>query len=421
MARIRRHADLGTREARRRLRARKEPYWLVIEKGLSLGYRKSSEGGTWAVRRYDPGRRRHFEARLGTADDHRDADGADVLDFAQAQRKLLAEAHQEALRATGQLYTVADAVKDYIDYLHQHRKTAGDSEAKLRTYVLPQLGQRRVSELTEADIETWLAWALRRRRKSKNPQKDGAEPKEPPPASELAERQRRRKATLNRVINAFKACLKRAGAPEKVLQRLQKFRAVDSARLRWLTVDEATRLQNACSPDFRPLVSAALLTGCRAGELLSVRARDYDPHSKTLLIADSKSGKPRHVPLTDDGATLFENLTAGKPENGTLFFRADGTAWYRMAFVRAMRDACTRAKITPPATFHTLRHTYASHLVQAGVPLLFVASALGHSDTRMVEKHYGHLAPSHIADTIRANLRSFGAVVTSKLRNIRRA
>jgi hypothetical protein len=46
---VRRHADLGSREARRRLTVRSEPYWLVIERGLSLGYRKSNEGGAWIV------------------------------------------------------------------------------------------------------------------------------------------------------------------------------------------------------------------------------------------------------------------------------------------------------------------------------------------------------------------------------------
>ena len=53
---------------------------------------------------------------------------------------------------------------------------------------------------------------------------------------------------------------------------------------------------------------------------------------------------------------------------------------------------------------------YASHLVQAGVPLIFMAEALGHSDARMVTKHYGHLAPSHVADAIRAALPKFGPV-----------
>jgi integrase len=53
-------------------------------------------------------------------------------------------------------------------------------------------------------------------------------------------------------------------------------------------------------------------------------------------------------------------------------------------------------------TFHELRHTYASMLVEAGIPLFVVAHQLGHANTKMVEKHYGHLAPNYIADTIRA-------------------
>jgi integrase len=289
--------------------------------------------------------------------------------------------------------------------------------------VLPRLGERRVSELTEADVDTWLTWAFERRRKSKK--NHGDNDVTPTDGSavpdDTAERHRRRKATINRVINAFKACLKHAGAAETVLRRLKKFRSADSARLRWLTVDEATRLQNACAQDFRPLVRAALLTGCRAGELLALRAGDFDLRSRTILIADSKSGKPRRVPLTDDGMVLFEKLGAGKSESDRLFSRADGSQWYRMAVVRAMRAACAGGNVVPAATFHTLRHTYASHLVQAGVPLLFVATALGHSDTRMVEKHYGHLAPSLVADAIRAALPSFGGQTKGKVKDVRHA
>jgi integrase len=428
MARVRRNADLGSREARRRLKARAEPYWLVIERGLSLGYRKSNEGGAWVVRRYDAARRRHLEDRVGTADDYRDADGTDVLDFGHAQRKVLAEAKHGALLASGQLYTVAEAVTDYVEYLRTHRKSAKDTASKLKTYVSPDLGRKRVADLTNADFDTWLTWALKRRRKTKktraNDEAAGRQDDSSP--VELADRQRRRKATLNRVINALKGCLNHAHGAGKVpsrdaWSRLKKFRSADSTRLRWLTVDEATRLQNACTVDFRPLVRAALLTGCRAGELLALRSGDFDVRSKTLLIAGSKSGKPRRVPLTDDGIALFEDLTVGKPTGDLLFTRGDGSAWYRMAFVRTMRGACAGSKISPPATFHTLRHTYASHLVQAGVPLLFVASALGHSDTRMVEKHYGHLAPSQVADMIRANLPSFGGEPRANVRRIRRS
>ena len=396
---------------------------MTLEPNLALGYRKAAKGaGSWLTKRNvamppDAEHRKPWRSRpersLGIADDYRDADGSEVLSFAQAQRMALERAQHDALRSSGQLYTVADAVRDYTEFLRQHRKTADDSEAKLRAYALPLLADRRVAELTPANLDAWLKWALQRRRKAKKAHLNDEGAKVPLSGDELAERQRRRRATLNRVINALKACLNHAHAEGRVPSReawarLRKFRSADSARLRWLTVDEARRLQNACSADLRLLVRAALLTGCRAGELLAVRARDFDPRSKTLLIADSKSGKPRHVPLTDEGVSVFAGLIVGKPEGDRLFVRADGSDWYRMAVVRAMREACTGAKVSPPATFHTIRHTYASHLVQAGVPLLFVASALGHVDSRMVEKHYGHLGPSHVADMIRERLPRFG-------------
>ena len=66
-----------------------------------------------------------------------------------------------------------------------------------------------------------------------------------------------------------------------------------------------------------------------------------------------------------------------------------------------MNETCESASLEP-LTFHELRHTHSSGLVSLGVSLAFVASQPGHSDTRMVEKQYGHLAPSAMADAIRA-------------------
>jgi len=430
MARIRKSANLGTREARSALRARQEPYWHRIEQGLFIGYRKSKAGGRWIVRRYRTeaahGESRYSEKALALADDHRKADGLEVLDFGQAQRKILTEAAEQAIEASGQNYTVADAVRDYVDWLHRNRKSADATEVMLNAYVLSSsLAEKRLADLKPADFEAWLTWAQKRRRRTRR--KSAESPTGTPSTenkAEAAERLRRRKATLNRVINGLKACLNHAAGAGKAANadawaRLKKFRSADSARLRWLTVDEAQRLQNAAPPALRALVAAGLNTGCRAGELLALRAGDYDPRSRTLLIADSKSGKPRRVPLTDDGLALFEHLTAGKPEDESLFLRADGSPWYRVALVRAMRAACTAAKVRPAATFHTLRHTYASHLAQAGVPLMFVAEALGHADTRMVARHYGHLAPSQVADAIRGALPRFGQGAQTNVTDLR--
>jgi integrase len=78
-----------------------------------------------------------------------------------------------------------------------------------------------------------------------------------------------------------------------------------------------------------------------------------------------------------------------------------------------MIAACERAKITPRVSFHILRHSWASLAVMAGVPLMVVAKNLGHSDTRMVERHYGHMAPSFVADAIRKGAPRFGLAASN--------
>jgi site-specific recombinase XerD len=70
--------------------------------------------------------------------------------------------------------------------------------------------------------------------------------------------------------------------------------------------------------------------------------------------------------------------------------------------------------------FHILRHSYASLLTKAGVPLQVVASALGHADARMTEKHYAHLAPSHVAQLIRDNLPPLSGAAAKKRRKVTR-
>ena len=73
-----------------------------------------------------------------------------------------------------------------------------------------------------------------------------------------------------------------------------------------------------------------------------------------------------------------------------------------------MHEACKQATIDPPLNFHALRHTWASLSVMGGMPLMVVAKIFGHADTRMVERHYGHLAPSYVADAVRKHAPRFG-------------
>jgi integrase len=158
------------------------------------------------------------------------------------------------------------------------------------------------------------------------------------------------------------------------------------------------------------LVTAALLTGARYSELAAMRARDYSRDAAAVYLPTSKSGKARHIFLTDEGKAFFEAATVGKSAGDLLFPRADGKPWGQAHQFRPIRAACQAARIRPAISFHMLRHSYASRLAMRGVPMGVIANQLGHADTRMTERHYAHLAPSYVADTIRASFPTLGIV-----------
>ena len=85
MARAVRHTNFETWAARSRLTVRSEPYWCAIGKGAHLGYYRGARGGSWLARLYVEGA--YSKTAIGKADDTLDADGAEVLDYWQAQKK----------------------------------------------------------------------------------------------------------------------------------------------------------------------------------------------------------------------------------------------------------------------------------------------------------------------------------------------
>jgi integrase len=90
-----------------------------------------------------------------------------------------------------------------------------------------------------------------------------------------------------------------------------------------------------------------------------------------------------------------------RDQGETMFLRENGEAWAKDSQKKPMRRACRAAKIKHFG-FHQLRHTAASRWITLGVSLKVVAEQLGHVDTKMVERYYGHLAGGHIAQTFKA-------------------
>jgi integrase len=423
MARTVKNPKIDSRSARARLPGRREPYWTVVSAGCALGYRKGAKGGTWIARfRRDDGRQ-HY-GPLGAADDARDPDGLSVYSFTQAQELARRWFGQKVREQAGDFapsdgpYTVADALSDYrADYLRRGGKGVDRLDWSAAAWITPQLGSLALEKLTKARIVAWhqeIAETPARLRSAA-----GAAPKHRP-IDRSPDGIRRRRSTANRVLTILKGALNHAHAEGKCARydawrTVKAFREADVARRRYLSDDEARRLVSACRVDFRMLVTAALLTGARYGELAAMTVEDFNRDAGTVSVRISKGGMSRHVVLTDEGRDFTAQIAAGRPGSARLFLRGNRKPWAKSEQHRPLSTACAAARIDPPANFHALRHTYASRLAMKGVPLAVIAAQLGHSDTRMVEKHYGHLSPGYVADTVRAAFGTLGIVPPSNV------
>jgi integrase len=413
MARTVRNSKLDTRSARAKLPMNKSGFWVPIARGFAVGYRKGPKGGVWLARLIDREGRR--ETRLGPADDALDADGERILDYAQAQARARNWVASLDGEAKGSPYTVGRCLDDYIaDYKRRGGKALDRLEITADAFIRPQLGEFEVEALTSAVIRQWHAALaerparLRTRKTAKQQNYSELDLKD-------VNAVRQRRASANRIFGVLKAGLNLAyheghATADEAWRRVKPFREASAPKIRYLSHAEAQRLVDACDAAFRPLVQCALLTGCRYGEIVSFIVGDFDRDTGTVSVRASKAGRPRHVVLTDDGITLFEWHVAGKPGTALVFTRSDGSRWGRSHQHRPLREACRAAGIDPPASFHILRHTYATHLLQAGASLPVIAANLGHSDTRMTERHYAHLVPSHVAEVIRATMPRLGLV-----------
>jgi integrase len=416
MARTVRNGKLDTRSARTKLPAKKSGYWVPIARGFALGYRKGAKGSVWLARLIDAKGRR--ETALGATDDALDADGERILDYAQAQAKARRWLTLLDAETTAGPYTIDRCLDEYIaDYKRRGGKALDRLEITANAFIRSQLATHQVQALTSAMIRQWhaaLAEAPARLRTSRREEQQKVRDIDLEDPNAV----RRRRATANRIFGVLKAALNFAfheghARSDEAWRRVKPFREASAPKIRYLTSAEARRLVYACEPAFRPLVQCALLTGCRYGEIVNFRVGDVDFGAGTISVRASKGGRPRHVVLTDDGITLFEQHVAGRPGTAPIFTRPDGARWGRSHQHRPLREACRRAGIDPPASFHILRHTYATHLLQAGAPLPVIAANLGHSDTRMTERHYAHLVQSHVAQVIRATMPRLGLVEPS--------
>lgn len=205
-------------------------------------------------------------------------------------------------------------------------------------------------------------------------------------------------ATVNRLLATIKHMFTKAVdwnmTEEETLNRVRKVKLLpeNNRRLRYLSKEECQALINACDSHVRPVVITALNTGMRKGEILSLEwEKNIDLKHGFILLDVTKNGERREIPINDtlrhtlqglirrlDIPYLFYDPVTGKPFKDVK---------------RSFKSACRRAGIRD-FRFHDLRHTFASHLVMAGIDITTIKELLGHKTLTMTLR-YSHLAPSH--------------------------
>jgi len=398
-----RNTHLENAAARARLAPRAKLYWRVLEAGLHLGYRRAEFGdGSWTARRLLGGGK-YAERGLGLADDLQDADGVTVLTYSDAQEKArawwkAAECAELGLVPFGP-YTVKKALHAYFTDRGRRCSEGGARDrAAARARILAALGDVELKAITAKRIRDWLTGLATAPKLARSSGIAKKVRKNRPVDPKDADAVRSRRATANQTLAVLKAALNHAFhngliANDEAWRKVRSLREPDATVVYFLSDDECRRLVNACAGAFRNVVRGALVTGCRYGELTRMRSGDFNAEAGTITVRGSKSRKPRHVLLTDEGRALFSELTGGHAGQDLIFMRHDGKRWRASHQRRPLIEACRRANIEPAATFHILRHTYASALAMRGGPMDFIAAQLGHIDSRTTAKRYAHLSP----------------------------
>lgn len=310
---------------------------------------------------------------------------------------------------TGTVPRVRDFITQFLDYQRAHvkRATVETNRVHLMIHVEPTLGAKALDEVTKQDIDLLVtAWTKK------------AKPR-----------------TINVRLGTI-ARMYALAVEWKMVKVAPDVRAIKVAKdtPRFLSEDEARRLLAGANYNWKTMMLVGLRTGLRIGELRGLQWSDLDLDRSMLRVnrsdpgtgeaaGSTKSGHGRTIPITPDAhAALISDLELARVKYGAKFARSlpvwPGAAnWQGQrdrtrtrsegGCVNAITVALRRAGIKDGPNdrlgWHTLRHTFASWLVQRGVSLRVVQELLGHASIRQTER-YAHLAPDAVHHTAVATL-----------------
>lgn len=266
--------------------------------------------------------------------------------------------------------TYAELAKQHLANAETYQRSYSTTEMYMRCHILPRWGKLRLSEIRHPDVAKWLA----------EKRAEGLAP-----------------ATVEKIRVIFGRSFELAsrwnipGCDKNPARNIPR-PPINNARERSLTPQEVERLRKATeasrNPLLAPIVGMALYTGARLTELLSAKWQHVDLDRSTWLIPTSKTGKARHVPLSQAAIALISTLPKGK---GEWLFPSPKDKTKRLTTIKhSWQKARDEAKLSD-LHFHDLRHASASFLINSGVDLFTVGRILGHSDHKSTMR-YAHLA-----------------------------
>lgn len=403
--------DLADPEVQRRLAPRASPYYNLLSYCRHIGLHVHMNGRSYwvgRIRRKDGGyiQRRILDAWIDGFQENTYEEGLRAVEawFGRPDIRVLAsESYQFGSRREltlcpiGPVYTVGHALRDYVEW-KRIAATRSHFEVlvnRINYYLIPRVAFIPLEEFNARHFHDLALEVL------ETPPKTGRQtPSRRIPIDRISdEGLRKRKKTFNAIVSilrgafevAWERCEIDSDRPIRCLRRLPN---LDRPRTIFLSRSECRRLLACCDADLEELVQAALYTGCRISELTGMRVGDYLPDKRAVFVSQPKGRRTRHVFLPREAAALFVALTQGRSSSDYLFRKRNGRIWgseYKSYFQQARIAADLPAELT----FHGLRHTYASQLVQSGASLIAVADQLGHANTQTVSAIYGHLAGFH--------------------------
>lgn len=306
-----------------------------------------------------------------------------ITEEKEAQER--AQAEQEARDNL----TFAEVWKDSYQGEASRKKSWAREESFFRLWIEPAIGKLPLRTVSQIHLE-----GLKKKMREGNKRSTKKQPGQSPRTIEYC------LAVIRQVFNcAIEHGLFQGKNPVK---RKRGERLPDNKRVRFLTYEEADLLLPALRQRSVELYNQAVLslhTGMRAGEIFGLCYGDIDLEKGTILLRDTKSKRNRYVYMTEAVKEIFRAMTFGA-RNDLVFPTRKGRRRTEISnvFLRTVESLGLNTGVRDPrmkVLFHTLRHTYASWLVQEGVPLYVVQKALGHQSLAMTER-YSHLSENSL-------------------------